>query len=79
MGQRHAGRSGGTLGVSLLWTESLARPEVMMGQQEAQRGPSIPMAVGTQPRQGCPELMVLGEAARAKHEKEAMETNCDML
>lgn len=79
MGQGHAGRSGGTLGVSPLWTESLGHAGVMMGQQEAQRGPSIPMAVGTQPGQGCPELMVLGEAARARHETEAMETNCDML
>lgn len=79
MGQGHPGRSGGPLGVSPPCTESLAHAGVMMGQQEAQGGPSIPMAVGTQPGQGCPELMVLGEAAKAGHEKEAMETNCDML
>lgn len=68
--------SDGILGVSPLFTESLAYAGVMMGQQEAQGGPSIP-TVGT--AKGCPELMGLGEAASASHGKEAMETNCDML
>lgn len=79
MGQGLAGRSAGTLGVSPLCRESLAHAGVTVGQEETQEGPSIPIAVRTQPGQGCPELMVLGEAAGVRHEKEAMETNCDML
>lgn len=75
MGQGCGGRSGGTLGVSPLCTESLAHAGVKVGQQEAQGGPSVPrgnIAWST-------ELMVLGEAAGLRHKKEAMETNCDKL
>lgn len=68
--------SDGILGVSPLFTESLACAGVVMGQQESQGGPSVPTAVGI--AQGCPELMVVGEAAGESHGKEAMETNCDM-
>lgn len=42
MGQVHAGSSGGILWVSPLFTESLAYAGVMMGQPEAQGGPSVP-------------------------------------